>query len=244
MLEAPKHDVWIQHRTSFNYFLPILRVAATTWSTWPLPPCKSSEMSSWNARALQKCHLALNFKLIVSDRCDLQKGFKPPCFNCCFPHVCSRAGMSQSRIVWNIWNQIPWVRRFEEGRGAGFPRFFATQTAAKGLHKALAVNLVSYDKSLKALWCLCAACFVIEIVSLASLAFMVRYDTTTVIDLVHAADLYLWGGAGFSSGKVSYLWTQRDEMFKGPCREVTGWTGRTVCKIIWKYDDYVRKYKK
>ena len=51
---------------------------------------------------------------------------------------------------------------------------------------------------------------------------MVRYDTTTVIDLVHAADLYLWGGAGFSSGKVSYLWTQRDEMFKGPCREVTG----------------------
>ena len=41
-----------------------------------------------------------------------------------------------------------------------------------------------------------------------------RYDTTTVIDLVHAADLYLWGGAGFSSGKVSYLWTQRDEIFK------------------------------
>ena len=168
MLEAPKHDVWIQHRTSFNYFLPILRVAATTWSTWPLPPCKSSEMSSWNARALQKCHLALNFKLIVSDRCDLQKGFKPPCFNCCFPHVCSRAGMSQSRIVWNIWNQIPWVRRFEEGRGAGFPRFFATQTAAKGLHKALAVNMISYDKTLKALWCLCAVCFVIEIVSLAT----------------------------------------------------------------------------
>lgn len=56
---------------------------------------------------------------------------------------------------------------------------------------------------------------VIEIVSLASLAFLIRYDTTTVIDLVHAADLYLWGGAGFSSGKVSYLWTQRDEMFKG-----------------------------
>ncbi len=42
-----------------------------------------------------------------------------------------------------------------------------------------------------------------------------RYDTSTVIDLVHSADLYLWGGAGFSSGKVSYLWTQRDEMFKG-----------------------------
>jgi len=41
------------------------------------------------------------------------------------------------------------------------------------------------------------------------------YDTSTVIDLVHSADLYLWGGAGFSSGKVSYLWTQRDEMFKG-----------------------------
>ena len=46
--------------------------------------------------------------------------------------------------------------------------------------------------------------------------FYGRYDTTTVIDLVHAADLYLWGGAGFSSGKVSYLWTQRDEMFRGP----------------------------
>ena len=41
-----------------------------------------------------------------------------------------------------------------------------------------------------------------------------RYDTSTVIDLVHAADLYLWGGAGFGSGKVSYLWTQRDELFK------------------------------
>lgn len=40
------------------------------------------------------------------------------------------------------------------------------------------------------------------------------YDTSTVIDLVHAADLYLWGGAGFGSGKVSYLWTQRDELFK------------------------------
>eukprot|EP00438_Fugacium_kawagutii_P018961 Skav204647 [mRNA] locus=scaffold3135:77420:85180:- [translate_table: standard] len=43
---------------------------------------------------------------------------------------------------------------------------------------------------------------------------MNAYDTTTVIDLIHAADLYLWGGAGFSSGKASYLWTQRDEMFK------------------------------
>ncbi|CAJ1444994.1 unnamed protein product [Effrenium voratum] len=40
------------------------------------------------------------------------------------------------------------------------------------------------------------------------------YDTCTVIDLVQAADLFLWGGAGFSSGKVSYIWTQRDEMFK------------------------------
>ena len=47
-----------------------------------------------------------------------------------------------------------------------------------------------------------------------------RYDTSTVIDLVHSADLYLWGGAGFSSGKVSYLWTQRDEKFKGKRRRL------------------------
>ncbi|CAE8604779.1 unnamed protein product [Polarella glacialis] len=41
------------------------------------------------------------------------------------------------------------------------------------------------------------------------------YDTSTVIDLVQAADSFLWGGSGFSSGKVGYLWTQRDDLFKG-----------------------------
>eukprot|EP00933_Yihiella_yeosuensis_P053655 TRINITY_DN5191_c0_g1_i4.p1 TRINITY_DN5191_c0_g1~~TRINITY_DN5191_c0_g1_i4.p1 ORF type:complete len:1026 (-),score=234.54 TRINITY_DN5191_c0_g1_i4:181-2922(-) len=42
------------------------------------------------------------------------------------------------------------------------------------------------------------------------------YDTCSVVDLVNAADLFLWSsGSGFSSGKVGYLWTQRDEIFKG-----------------------------
>eukprot|EP00441_Pelagodinium_beii_P032443 CAMPEP_0197641952 /NCGR_PEP_ID=MMETSP1338-20131121/15748_1 /TAXON_ID=43686 ORGANISM="Pelagodinium beii, Strain RCC1491" /NCGR_SAMPLE_ID=MMETSP1338 /ASSEMBLY_ACC=CAM_ASM_000754 /LENGTH=3533 /DNA_ID=CAMNT_0043215005 /DNA_START=82 /DNA_END=10683 /DNA_ORIENTATION=- len=41
------------------------------------------------------------------------------------------------------------------------------------------------------------------------------YDTSTVIDMVTAADKYLWGGAGYSSGKVAHLWTMRDDLFKG-----------------------------
>eukprot|EP00931_Biecheleriopsis_adriatica_P040925 TRINITY_DN23439_c0_g1_i1.p1 TRINITY_DN23439_c0_g1~~TRINITY_DN23439_c0_g1_i1.p1 ORF type:complete len:3484 (+),score=873.59 TRINITY_DN23439_c0_g1_i1:112-10563(+) len=41
------------------------------------------------------------------------------------------------------------------------------------------------------------------------------YDTSTVIDLVTAADTFLWGGGGYSSGKVANIWVQRDELFKG-----------------------------
>ncbi|CAL1166243.1 unnamed protein product, partial [Cladocopium goreaui] len=59
------------------------------------------------------------------------------------------------------------------------------------------------------------------------------YDTTTVIDLVHAADLYLWGGAGFSSGKVSYLWTQRDEMFKG-INQTTKWQNQILHRLAFE----------
>eukprot|EP00913_Durusdinium_trenchii_P020458 g19218.t1 len=60
-----------------------------------------------------------------------------------------------------------------------------------------------------------------------------RYDTTTVIDLVHAADLYLWGGAGFSSGKVSYLWTQRDEIFKS-VNQITKYQNQILQKIAFE----------
>lgn len=59
------------------------------------------------------------------------------------------------------------------------------------------------------------------------------YDTTTVIDLVHAADLYLWGGAGFSSGKVSYLWTQRDEIFKS-VNQITKYQNQILQKIAFE----------
>ena len=56
-------EVLVSHHNSLAfsivYCLQIVRVAATTSSTWPLPHYKSSEMSSWNARALQKCHLVL-----------------------------------------------------------------------------------------------------------------------------------------------------------------------------------------
>jgi len=41
------------------------------------------------------------------------------------------------------------------------------------------------------------------------------YDTGTVIDLIHSAHCFLWGGGGFSSGKVAVLWTKREELFTG-----------------------------
>jgi len=40
------------------------------------------------------------------------------------------------------------------------------------------------------------------------------YDMSTAIDITLAANRFLWGGGGFSFGKVGHLWTQREELFK------------------------------
>jgi len=40
------------------------------------------------------------------------------------------------------------------------------------------------------------------------------YDTSTVIELTVHAHKFLWGGGGFSFGKVGHLWTQRESMFQ------------------------------
>lgn len=40
------------------------------------------------------------------------------------------------------------------------------------------------------------------------------YDPSTVVDLAVSAHDFLWQGSGFSGGKIGYLWTQRDELFR------------------------------
>jgi hypothetical protein len=45
--------------------------------------------------------------------------------------------------------------------------------------------------------------------------FASLYDGSTVIDMIMAADIFLWGGGGFSSGKVGHLFTMREDIFKG-----------------------------
>jgi hypothetical protein len=41
------------------------------------------------------------------------------------------------------------------------------------------------------------------------------YDSCTVVDITVVAHQFLWGSkAGFASGKIGYLWTQREDLFK------------------------------
>jgi hypothetical protein len=41
------------------------------------------------------------------------------------------------------------------------------------------------------------------------------YDTCTVVDITMVAHTFLWGNkAGFASGKIGYLWTQREDLFR------------------------------
>lgn len=44
--------------------------------------------------------------------------------------------------------------------------------------------------------------------------FASLYDTSTVVDVTLHANKFLWGGGGFSFGKVGHLWTQREELFR------------------------------
>eukprot|EP00928_Gymnodinium_smaydae_P067959 TRINITY_DN5099_c0_g1_i1.p1 TRINITY_DN5099_c0_g1~~TRINITY_DN5099_c0_g1_i1.p1 ORF type:complete len:3333 (+),score=742.01 TRINITY_DN5099_c0_g1_i1:194-10192(+) len=40
------------------------------------------------------------------------------------------------------------------------------------------------------------------------------YDMSTVTDIMNMADTFLWGGSGFSSSKIAFLWTQRENAFQ------------------------------